>query len=369
MPKPLCAYSWHPTGDSEETAFEKAGSAPGPKSRRSRRLGLSPPRVEEHDGVVTLLRGWMRSAWREHLRVKLTVLDSDAGALSDTVAGGRYKTLATGFLASSREAVDRPGALSAGWTGVDVEQSWVGTHAAEVAIVRGSTLDQVTAVFPSLVADCAAILPKDSRVASLKKVVDTAHVVDETHHALLGDTLESAYATSDAQHVRVRSFRNILLGTTVLLSFFVVLVGVIGSWAPKAFALCGAATGTSAVCPTGGAHPSGGDVFLVELLGLLAASITGATSIRNLSGTSTPYAVPIVSLALKLPIGALTALGGLFFLRAGFGPTITSLNQAQICAYALVFGASQQLFMQFVDKQAKTVLDAATTPGDKTKAS
>lgn len=314
---------------------------------------------------MTLFAGWMPSAWREHLRVKLTVLESDVGALSDEVAGGRYKALAAGLLASARKAVDRPRTVSAGWTGVDVEQSWVSTHAAEVAIVRGSTLEQVRARFPSLVADCAAILPEDSRVASLRKVVGTAQAIDGTHQALVGDTLESAYATSDAQHVQVRSFRNILLATTVLLTFFVVLVGIIGSWAPGAFALCGA--GKSADCPTGGAHPSGGDVFLVELLGLLAASITGATSIRNLSGTSTPYAVPIVSLALKLPVGALTALGGLFFLRAGFGPTITSLNQAQICAYALIFGASQQLFMQFVDKQAKTVLDAATTPGDKTK--
>lgn len=315
--------------------------------------------------MVSLFAGWMPSAWRAHLRVKLTVLNNEVGALT----AGNYKTLATDLLASARDAVDRPPTLSAGWTGDHVEQSWVSTHAAEVAIVRGSTLDQVTAEFPSLVADCAAILPKDSRVASLKKVVDSARAINAADQTLLSGTLESAYATSDAQHVQVRSFRNILLGTAVLLSFFVVLVGIIGSWAPRAFALCGVAKGTSVACPTGGLLPSGGDVFLVELLGLLAASITGAISIRNLSGTSTPYSVPIVSLALKLPIGALTALGGLLFLRAGFGPTITSLNQAQICAYALVFGASQQLFMQFVDKQAKTVLDAATTPGDKTKTS
>ncbi|GAC1383182.1 MAG: hypothetical protein NVSMB48_15770 [Marmoricola sp.] len=318
-------------------------------------------------GFVTLFAGWMPAAWRAHLRVKLTVLDSDAAALSDDVALGRYKALAKGFLASARRAVDRPPTVSAGWSGVDVEESWVSTHAAEVAIVRGSTLAQVTAAFPSLVADCAALLPKDSRVASLKKVVDTGHAIDATHHALLADTLASAYATSDAQHLQVRSFRNILLATTVLLSVFVVIVGAIGAWAPQWFALCGT-VGKSKVCPTG-SHPGGGDVFLVELLGLLAASITGATSIRKLSGTSTPYSVPIVSLTLKLPIGALTALGGVLFLRAGFGPTITSLNQAQICAYALVFGASQQLFMQFVDKQAKSVLDAATTPGDKTKTS
>lgn len=305
----------------------------------------------------------MRSAWREHLVVKLTVLDSDADALADN----RYKALAIGFLTSARTAATRTGTLSAGWTGVDVEQSWVSTHAAEVAILRGSTLDQVNASLPTLVEDCAALLPKDPRVATLRKFVDSNHLADEAHHTLLADTLESAYFTSDAQHVRVRSFRNILLATTVLLSLFVVVVGVIGSFAPQAFALCGSAGGASTVCPTGAAHASGGDVFLVELLGLLAAAITGAASIRKLNGTSTPYAVPIVSLALKLPIGSLTALGGLLFLRAGFGPTITSLNQAQVCAYALLFGASQQLFMQFVDKQAKTVLDAATTPGDKAK--
>lgn len=327
------------------------------------------PASGEHHGVVTFLTGLMQSAWREHLKVRLTVLDSDAEALSETVAGGRYKKLATGFLASARKAADRQGTLGSGWTGVDVEEAWVSTHAAEVAIVRGSTLDQVAPAFPSLVEDCVAILPKDPRVVSLKKLVDAGHAIDESHHALLGDTLESVYATSDAQHVQVRSFRNILLATTGVLGVFVILVGIIGALAPAAVALCGAATGTTSACPTGGAQPSGGDVFLVELLGLLAASITGATSIRKLSGTSTPYAVPIAALVVKLPIGALTALGGVVFLRAGFGPTITSLNQAQICAYALVFGASQQLFMQFVDKQAKTVLDAATTPGDKSKTS
>lgn len=310
---------------------------------------------------------WMRSAWREHLRVRLDVLSNDAEGLADDVADGRHKALAQHFLGKARHAVNRPGTLSAGWTGIDVEESWVSTHAAEVAIVRGSSLQQVTESFPSLVQDCMAILPKDPRVIELRRLADSGKAIDETHHALLADTLESVYATSDAQHMQVRSFRNILLATTCLLSLLVLLVGVLGVLAPAAFSLCG--TGTTAACPAGGTQPHEGDVFLVELLGLLAASITGAISIRKLSGTSTPYGVPIVSLALKLPIGALTALGGLVFLRAGFGPTITTLNQVQICAYALVFGASQQLFMQFVDKQAKTVLDSTTTPGDKTKTS
>ena len=36
-----------------------------------------------------------------------------------------------------------------------------------------------------------------------------------------------------------------------------------------------------------------GDVWLVEFIGLLAAALAGATALRNLRGTSTPYAVPL----------------------------------------------------------------------------
>jgi hypothetical protein len=308
----------------------------------------------------------LASGWREHLAVRLTALDAEAAQLPV----GQYRQLAVDYLERARGAVERPrewrSDVIAAWTGTDIERAWVSTHAAEVAIVRASPSARVTAILPSLVEDCAAVIPKDPRVDALKKFAESGKPVDDAHHQLAADSPESAHATSDAQHVRVRSFRNLLFGTTVVLTAFVIIVGVIGSLAPGAFAVCGTVTtkGVTAVCPTGSAHPSGGDVFLVELLGLLAAAITGAIAIRKLSGTSTPYAVPLASLIVKLPIGALTALGGLLLIRAGFGPAITSLDQAQIIAYALVFGAAQQLFMQFVDKQAKSVLDATTTPGD-----
>lgn len=315
-------------------------------------------------GASPIPENRLSSAWREHLVIKLTSLDSDAAAMPD----GRFRDQALTYLFSARQAAERSPNFAAGWTGVDIERAWAATHAAEVAIVRGSALTNVTEALPSLVADCASILPKDPRVVTLQKYADAGTAVDDTHRVLLADTLKSVYETSDAQHVRVRSFRNILLGATVLLTVFVLIIGIIGTGAPSAFAVCGTG-GVSTACPTGGRTASGGDVFLILLLGLLAASLSGATAIRKLSGTSTPYAVPLLSLALKLPIGALTALFGLYFLRAGFGPTITALNQAQVCAYAVVFGAAQQLFMQFVDKQAKSVLDATTSPGDKTNAS
>lgn len=310
----------------------------------------------------------LATAWREHLAVRLDELESAVVRLSDSDA----KELAVSCLLRARRAIGhRPavGRISSAWTGVDVERAWVSTHAAEVALVRGSSPDEVSAALPSIVVTCAGLLPSDPRVANLRTIADAGRTVTATEQTLAADTLASAYATSDAQHVRVRSFRNVLLGSTVLLTALALVIGGVASIAPGAFAVCDTVGQTAtATCPTGKRHPTGGDVFVIEVLGMFAAAITGAVAIRRLRGTSTPYAVPLASLALKLPIGALSALGGLMLLRAGFGPAVDSLNQAEVSGYALVFGASQQLFMQFVDKQAQTVLNATTTPGDLSEA-
>jgi hypothetical protein len=67
---------------------------------------------------------------------------------------------------------------------------------------------------------------------------------------------------------------------------------------------------------------------------------------------------------LKLPTGALTAVLGLMLMRGGFVPGLTALDDPpQIIAWAVVFGASQQLFTGMVDRQAESVLGAT---GDKT---
>jgi hypothetical protein len=61
---------------------------------------------------------------------------------------------------------------------------------------------------------------------------------------------------------------------------------------------------------------------------------------------------------LKLPTGALTAVLGLLLMRGGFVPGLTALDTTpQILAWAVVFGASQQLFTGMVDRQGKSVLE------------
>jgi hypothetical protein len=50
---------------------------------------------------------------------------------------------------------------------------------------------------------------------------------------------------------------------------------------------------------------------------------------------------------------------GLVLMRGGFVPGLTALDTTpQIIAWAVVFGASQQLFTGMVDRQAQTVLES-----------
>ena len=107
------------------------------------------------------------------------------------------------------------------------------------------------------------------------------------------------------------------------------------------------------------------DAVVVMLLGLAAAAVTGAAALRRIRGTSTPFAVPMALLALKLPTGALTAFLGLILLHGEFVPGLSALDSSgQILAWALLFGAAQQLVTGLVDKKAQSVLDSVGSDTD-----
>ena len=57
---------------------------------------------------------------------------------------------------------------------------------------------------------------------------------------------------------------------------------------------------------------------------------------------------------MKIPLGALTAVLGLVLMSGGFVPGLSALDtSAQILAWALVFGFSQQLLTRLVDQRGR----------------
>lgn len=285
--------------------------------------------------------------------------------------------------------------------GAAVERAHSHLDAVETDLLRLAEDPYLRGALPDLVAQVRAHLaPKDPRLQRVEAL--EAAVADRPATEML-DKLETERvlfavraASREGRHEirRVRSFRNILVVTALVLAVGVGGLTLVGLFEPDVIPLCFTPNETAVVCPTAtqdlpgnsapGTAPGQGpmgqqgdaaldermrqtasswDVPVVEIVGLLAAALAAAFAIRGIKGTSTPYSLPVALALLKLPAGALTAVLGLLLMRGGFVPGLSALDSsAQIIAWAVLFGYSQQLFTRFVDEQAKTVLDNVGGP-------
>jgi hypothetical protein len=258
---------------------------------------------------------------------------------------------------------------------------------------------------PNLVAHVQDHLPEgdprrtevEAIAAAIKTRPANAELCSSESEQLLG-AVRAASLEARRSIRRVRSFRNVLLVTALILSLGVAGITLLGVLAPTRIPLCftpETVGSANVVCPTrtvavkgaGGETAPGDqgtatptqqqldrkerstagpwDVPTVEIIGVLAAALAGAFALRQIRGTSTPYSLPVAVAVLKLPSGALTAVLGLVLMRGGFVPGLSALDtSAQILAWAVVFGYSQQILTRLVDRQANTVLENVSQPAN-----
>ena len=224
-------------------------------------------------------------------------------------------------------------------------------------------------------------------LAALTASTPPRYELTQQEREVLVTTFHASNAEARKKQTRVRSFRNMLLAGTLALTIAAAGLAVLGVLRPDVAPLC-FQPGGQVVCPTETAALDEDasakkadaesaaemakadlatrktvndiDVPFIELMGLIGAALACATSLRRMRGTSTPYSVPLALTVLKLPTGALTAVLGLLLMRGEFVPGLTALDSpAQIVAWAIIFGYSQQLFTRFVDQRGQTVLDSA----------
>jgi hypothetical protein len=253
------------------------------------------------------------------------------------------------------------------WRGTSIEAAFRKSHQAEAELARLYDDHEVQAEAPAAVARTDLALNRDDpmRAEAVRLLVLPPGA---EKRALLSKVIQVGHEAADGSHARLRNFRNILLITTTCIAVLVFAFAVVVAFNPRAVPFCfepGATPGGGGVavaCPSGdgpGQHPAGLDVVVVAMLGLLGGALSAAVSIRNLRGTSTPYDIPIALSLLKVPAGALTALGALIAIRGEFIPGLSALDsQEQILAYALVFGYAQQLLTGLIDRQALGLLSS-----------
>lgn len=259
--------------------------------------------------------------------------------------------------------------------GTRVEGAWTNIHAAHARLVELATGSQSAALVPEVREAATSYLPKShSCHARLAKLVEP---VDESEREFLSNTLNSAYAANAESYTRLRRYRNILLGWSLLFAGLALVLSVLGMAKPSVLSVCfpmASSTQSDAegkkpvelVCPTGKDRPTGGDVPLVALLGLIGGTIGGTASVtRSSRPTITAYTLRVARACLKIAVGAVSGILGLLVLSAGLAPGFETLTSpTAILVYALVFGSSQQLLTQAADKTSERVLKGASPRPD-----
>jgi hypothetical protein len=338
------------------------------------------------DGEPSALDKLTRAPWREHAlarieeqRFILSCLREASGAWGIPPAAERAINAHWQAASSAAEGRARRGPRVARAIGH--------LDAVDTDLLRIGPSSYVYGQLPGLLTRARKLLPADDdRRRRLEQFADLSgcaelsdcdrDLIVAAHHA----------TTSEARRevTRLRDFNRVLLVTAAVLSVGALAFAAFAFVAPDKVPLCFSpsgnivcATTTTAIDGTPSTAPgqpsalapatidaamrrvaSGWDIALVMAVGLLAAALAAATSLRGIRGTSTPFSLPVALALLKLPTGALTAVLGLVLMRGEFIPGLSALDSsAQIISWAVVLGYSQQLLTRFVDQRAQTVLE------------
>jgi hypothetical protein len=267
--------------------------------------------------------------------------------------------------------------FSSSLSGASFERTLGNIDAVEANLLRLAPPDYLRGQLPSILAHINRYLPKDDP----RRMRVEALTSDGGQELSVGDrdTLVAAFHAANSQRrrelIRVRSFRNLIAGATLTLFVLAIVVAILGVINREWFPVCFLPEDENKfVCPLEEVDvpdppaadidvlvdrtATSADILVVEIVGLVAATLAGAIALRRMRGTSTPYAVPVALILLKLPAGALTAVLGLLFMRGGFVPGLTALDSsAQILAWAIIFGYAQQVFTRLVDNRGQALLE------------
>ena len=253
--------------------------------------------------------------------------------------------------------------------GAIIERAMSNLDAAEADLLRRALEPYLRGQMPHLWAHVRQHLPaEDPRRIRMQELVDLAakEELDECAKETIIQAVRAASSEARREYTRVRSFRNLVLISAGLMTVIAAVVAFWGWTQPELITLCfpPQPPNLSGACPTGNtANPV--DLLLVQFVGLVAASVSGAASLHRVSGSDTRLGLLSALAVLKLPTGALTAFLGLMLMRGGFVPGLSALDTpAQILAWAALFGAAQQLVTGLIDKQADHVLGQVAGKAD-----
>jgi predicted acylesterase/phospholipase RssA len=283
------------------------------------------------------------------------------------------------------EANRNLGRIIAGWSGADVANAWTELHSARQALLLVADEDEVRATVPTLVSKVRRYIGKSDPLRAeleriLKAATPTAHLArPPLHREDLFEVRQAVDGASDQLFAEIKHFRNVLFAVTLILAGGLVAM-VILERELKFLPLCPQTEATTSAPQASASaapavmqernHPYGattaavacdsGCAEVIPVIGWGAfAGLLGAVfALRKLRPRAGPYALPVSQAALRVPLGAATALAGIVLLQSRTIDALDSVRAPAVYAYVLLFGFSQELVSRLIDKKAGALTEA-----------
>jgi hypothetical protein len=257
------------------------------------------------------------------------------------------------------------------------ERAWLALHEAEWRLLSMMRPEELLSRLPWFLHSARRQLgAQDERVKEAEAILDDArhpyrHPVrlqvtrtPQTHASYrlsarerlaVAHMVRDAYSIGDEQYAASRAFRNriIMMTATAAAALLLIVLGAHVwhlSLAPGPQAL---PTGEQTLWD-GDPLPEGASAMLaVALFGAVGALLSGIHAVAKSGGSRNPFSLAWWQAWLKLPVGSLSAMVGVFALQSRAFPTIPATRWPELLLWAVGFGAAQQTITRFVDQRVR----------------
>lgn len=273
--------------------------------------------------------------------------------------------------------------------GAPQERTFLALHEARWRLLLVMDSEHLLARLPWLVTSCGAILGTgDQRVRDAQEIIKrsshrqfhpqrlqvnghtanwhTSFRLTEHERATVAAMMRDTYMNSDEQYAATRGMRNrILMLTAAAAAVLALVISAAAVWQWRLTPTTTVAVNGSVAKWSDAPEPVGAAAFLaVALLGCLGAFLSGIRSVSRTGGTRNPFSLSWWQTWLKLPVGALSAIVGIFALQSRAFPAVPATGWTELLMWAVAFGAAQQAITRFVDLRVRGLVGDARAQDD-----
>jgi len=330
-----------------------------------------------------------RAVWRAEVAVRILELEhrlARVEASPPVEPGARERAAIEAVrqaLCNAQAAIEEPGKRISGhgfwpwltasvkrfrdwWTGTSGTAAWEYVFQAESELLEFEAESDLRAWLPRLLCWIQDVMPAGGRGARYEeRLIAFMKLGEAIDLCLVRQAYQDAAIANGRKHANIRELRNRVAWTTGVLTAGLAIVAGWHALDPHFISMCGSPQppNNEIHCVNGSSAPQASDVAEVELVGALGGLLSIAFGLGNTSVSPSRTNPRLAQWVLKPAAGAATALIGVLAVQSEvlIAPA-GQITESLLLVYAAVFGFSQQLLTQFVDKRASKLIGEPEAP-------